>query len=197
MNFKKPSYVWYTLYTKVNCEKKVLTSLQEANIECYLPFSKVLKQKSDIQKWVKEPLFRGYIFVRVSYVEFFKLLNIDGVIRYVSFGGHPQSIPDIQIKNIQTLIKVKQEEIELTREHVAEGSKAEVMFGPLKGIQGELVHISGQSRFVIRVEPIGCCLHTNISKDEINLLNEDNSCMELNFQTRFGKNPEKNRKLVL
>lgn len=197
MNFKKPTYVWYTLYTKVNCEKKVLTTLKEAKIECYLPFSKTFKQWSVSKKWIEEPMFPCYVFVRVSYLEFFKLLNIDGVLRYVSFGGHLQSIPDIQIRNIQTLIKEKQEEIVLIREHVSKGAKAEIIDGPLKGIQGEVVQICGKSRLVIRLESIGCCLYTNVLKTEIKFLKEAERDLELNSQTKFGKNLEKNKRLVL
>ena len=171
MKLNKPTYAWYAIYTKPNQEKKIFLNLIEANIECYLPLSKSLKQWSDRKKWVEEPLFRCYIFVRVSYIEFFNVLSSSGVVRYVSFGGKPQTIPDYQIENIRTFVKQVEKDVVLTRKYIAKGAKAEVLYGPLKGIKGEVVQICGQSRILIRVESMGCCLYTNISRDEIKLLN--------------------------
>ncbi|MBN1985399.1 MAG: UpxY family transcription antiterminator [Prolixibacteraceae bacterium] len=180
MNQKKPEYAWYALYTKVNNEKKIFKNLQEENIESYLPIRKSLRQWSDRKKWIEEPLFRCYLFVRVSYKEFFNVLSIPGVVCYVSFGGRPQSIPDDQIMNIKTL--VKQEEIDLTvsKERLKKGNKAEVLVGPLKGLKGEIVEISGQYRILIRIETMGFCLHANISKEEVKIIESESDTDEEN-----------------
>lgn len=170
MNAKKSNYAWYAVYTKPNREKRIIKELLEDNIECYLPVTNALKQWTDRKKWIEEPLFRSYIFVRVSYVEFFNVLNAQGVVCYVSFGGKPQTIPDYQIENIKTLVKQEEKEIILTKERIAKGSKAIVQFGPLKGVQGEVVQICGQSRILIRIDTLGCSLHTNISIEEIKLI---------------------------
>lgn len=170
MNVKKPTYAWYALYTRANGEKKVLAEIEEMNIEAYLPLTKTLRQWSDRKKWVEEPLFRCYVFVRVSFIEFFNVLNVPGVVNYISFGGKPQAIPDYQIENIRTFVKQEGKEIVLTQERVSKGVLAEVKYGPLKGVQGEIVEICGQSRILIRVDSIGCCLYTNISVEEIKLI---------------------------
>ena len=87
MFYEKSNYLWYVIYARANSEKKLLENLQERNIDCYFPTKKVLKTWSDRKKWVDEPLFRCYIFVRVSYKEFFTALNTDSVVCYISFGG--------------------------------------------------------------------------------------------------------------
>ncbi len=173
MTLKKPEYAWYAIYTKVNNEKKIFKSLEEEKIECYLPLMRSLRQWSDRKKWIEEPLFRCYLFVRVSYKEFFNVLSIPGVVCYVSFGGKPQTIPDYQIDSIKTL--VRQEEIDLTvsKERLRKGNKAEVLVGPLKGLKGEIIEISGQYRILIRIETMGLCLHANISKEEVRILELD------------------------
>jgi transcription antitermination factor NusG len=170
MIVKKPSYKWYAVYTKVNSEKKIRTQLEEQNIECYLPLKRTLRQWSDRKKWVEEPLFRSYIFVKVSHAEFFNVLDISGVVCYVSFGGRAQSIPEYQIGNIKTFVKQEEKEISLTQELVQKGLKAEVLWGPLKGVKGEIVELSGQYRILIRVETIGCSLYANITKEEVKIL---------------------------
>jgi len=170
MILKKPTYEWYAVYTKINGEKKIQANLQEQNIECYLPLRKTLRQWSDRKKWVEEPLFRSYIFVKASHIEFFDVLSVPGVVCYVSFGGRAQPIPEFQIENVKTFVKQKEKEIILTRENIERGLKAEVLIGPMKGVQGEVVQICGQYRILIRVESMGCCLYANISKDEVKFL---------------------------
>jgi transcriptional antiterminator RfaH len=167
MNRHKPQYEWYAIYTKANNEKQIHRNLDRDHIESYLPLTKVLRQWSDRKKWVEEPLFRNYLFVRVSQVEYFNVLNFPGVVSYVSFGGQPQIIPVIQIAHIKKLIEQQEREVILSREHIEKGQNAEVLAGPFKGMTGEVVKICGNYRIIIRVEALGCSLYANISKDEI------------------------------
>lgn len=170
MRIKKPVYEWYAVYTKINGEKRIKAQLEEQNIECYLPLKKSLRQWSDRKKWIEEPLFRSYIFVKVSHVEFFNVLDLNGVVCYISFGGKAQSIPESQIDSIKTFVKQEEHEITLTREVIQKGLKAEVLCGPLKGVKGEIVELFGQYRILIRVETMGCSLYTNISREEVKVL---------------------------
>lgn len=172
MLIRKPIYEWYAIYTKANGEKRLITSLQEKQIECYLPLRKVLRYWSDRKKWIEEPLFRGYIFAKVSYKEFFDIINTPGAVCYVSFGGKAQPIPEFQINNIKSMVEQTDQEITLTYKNIKRGQKAEVIYGPLKGVQGEIVEIFGQDRILIRIETLNCSLHANISKKEVSILNE-------------------------
>jgi len=108
--------------------------------------------------------------VKVSYIEYFRALRIPGVVYYVSFGGEPQSIPDNQIDYIKAMVQQTEKEIEVNYKNIRKGSECEVLVGPLKGIKGEVVRISGQSRLLIRLASMGVSLHVNISKDEIKLI---------------------------
>ncbi|WP_321344782.1 UpxY family transcription antiterminator [uncultured Draconibacterium sp.] len=164
---KKTTYAWYAVYTKTNFEKRIKGYLNQQNIECYLPVHKTLKQWSDRKKWIEEPLFKSYIFVRVSNVEFFNVLNIPGVFSYVSFGGKPQTIPDYEIENVKIFVEQGDQEVILTREKIASGMKVRIQHGPLKGVIGEVVQMSGHSRIMIRVESLGYCLSLNVSKNMI------------------------------
>ncbi len=170
---KKPIYEWYAIYTKPNAEKKILTFLEEQEIECYLPLKKSLRKWSDRKKWIEEPFFRCYIFVKVSHVEFFKVLEIPGTVKYVSFGKKPQTIPDNQIQNIKILVEQEEREIFLSHENIEKGKNAEVLFGPFKGMQGEITKISGNYRITLRIETLGCNLYANILKDEIKIVKRD------------------------
>jgi transcriptional antiterminator RfaH len=170
MNLKKPEYKWYALYTRVNNEKKILEHLMDEKIECYLPIRKTLRQWSDRKKWIEEPLFKCYLFVRVSYKEFFNVLSVPGVVCYVSFGGKPQTIPDYQITNIKTMVNQFKTDVVVSMDKFRKGEMAEVIVGPMKGLQGEIIEISGQYRILMRIESIGFSVHANIAKEEVKIL---------------------------
>jgi transcriptional antiterminator RfaH len=167
---EKQNYHWYAVYTRANYEKKLLANLLEKNIECYLPQRKVMKVWSDRKKWVEEPHFRCYIFVKVSYKEFFDVLNTTGAVCYVSFGGKAQAIPEYQIINVKNLLSQVDRDVTLTYEHIKKGDVIEVLYGSLKGIMGEVTNIYGQTRLVIRIDTLNCCLLANISKEEVRFI---------------------------
>ena len=172
MYLEKANYQWYAIYTRANGEKKLLSSLVEKNIECYLPLKKSLKSWSDRKKWVEEPLFRCYIFVKVCYKDFFTALNTPGVVCFVSFGGKAQPIPELQIINIKAFLNQCDREVTLTYERLQKGVSVEVLHGTLKGVIGEVINICGQSRLVMRIDSMNCSLYANISKDEVKVLEE-------------------------
>ena len=173
MILEKQTYHWYAIYTRANGEKKLFDNLQEKNIECYLPTRKVLKVWSDRRKWVEEPLFKCYIFVKVSYKEFFNALNTPGAVCYISFGGRAQSIPESQITNVRNFLCQCDHEVTLTYEHIQKGTIVEVLHGSLKGVKGEVANIYGQMRLLIRIDSMNCSLYANISRDEVKILEEN------------------------
>lgn len=182
---EKQNYQWYAIYTKANAEKKLFDNLQEKNIECYLPTRKVQKVWSDRKKWVEESLFKSYIFVKVSYREFFTALNTPGVVCYVSFGGKAQAIPEVQINNIRSFLAETDREVTLTYESVQKGQNIEVLHGSLQGIKGEVVNICGQNRLLIRIDSLSCSIYANISKDEVKLIEEKNDLNQIAQRKSF------------
>lgn len=172
MFLENKNYQWYAIYTRANSEKKVAEKLMQKNIECYLPTRKILKEWSDRKKMIEEPLFRCYLFVKVSYKEFFNALNIPGVVCFVTFGGKAQPIPENQINNIRTFMNQIDHEVILTYERIQKGVTVKVETGSLQGIKGEVINIYGQSRLMIRIESMNCCLYANILKDEVRLIEE-------------------------
>jgi len=169
---EQSNYQWYAVYVRANSERKLFDNLKEKNIECYLPMRKVLKYWSDRKKWVEEPLFKCYIFVKVSYKEFFTVLNTPGAVCYISFGGRAQSIPENQITNIKTFLAQSEHEITVSHERIQRGVMVEVLHGSFKGIKGEVINILGQSRLLVRIDSMNCSLYANIERDEVMLLEE-------------------------
>lgn len=158
------SYKWYAVYTKSRAEKQLHNNLVNHGIESFLPLVKALKQWSDRKKWVSEPLIRSYVFVKVSQKEFYKVLNLPGAVFYVSFNGQAASIPDEQILSLKTFWEKANRPIEIAFKKVSPGSKIKISSGPMKGLSGEVIQIRGRRHIVIRLDCIGCNLHTEIAE---------------------------------
>lgn len=167
MNLKKATSSWYAIYTKSRSEKKLYDELLKKGLECYMPVRKELRVWSDRKKWVEIPLFSSYVFVRVNKLEYFEVLNSDLAVRYVCFEGKAVPIPDNQIEGIKSFLMDSDRDVELTTRKLKKGDLLEVTKGSLKGVQGELVQIRGKSRIVLRFPSLGCCVHTEISLDEV------------------------------
>ena len=161
INTRKPH--WLAAYTKPRNEKKVLERLQNEEVEVYLPLQKRLKQWSDRKKWVEEPLLRSYIFVKVTDKEYSKVLQVNGVVRYVTFEGKPVPIPENQI-DILRLLLGEQVEIEAVNENIEPGELVEVIAGQLSGLKGELVKHNGKKKVVIRIDHISHLLLVTLPK---------------------------------
>lgn len=173
MRIIKRSYNWYAVYTRSRAEKRVHEALKEKNIECFLPLKKELRQWSDRKKWVEEPLISCYIFVRVSEKEYYNVLNTLGSVCYVTFEGKAAPIRENQIEALRVFLDDRNSNVELTRDAMAKGDVVEVLSGPLKGVQGEVIQFRGQHRIMLRFESLGCCVHTNISMGEVKRLSKE------------------------
>jgi transcriptional antiterminator RfaH len=186
MPIENPNYQWYAIYTKANAEKKLFNSLTEKGIECYLPTRKVQRNWIDSRRWNEEPLFRCYLFVRVSYREFFTALNTPGVVCFISSGGKAQAISEIQINNVKTFLTQTEHELSISYEHINKGRSVEISNGPLQGINGEIVIINGQTKLLTRLDSLKCCLYTNLTEKEAFMLEEKPIHKETVFLKRYA-----------
>lgn len=170
MKVLKRNYRWYAIYTRSRSEKKLYKELLDKGVESYLPLKKELRVWSDRKKWVESPLFTSYIFVKVSEREYYEAINSSWAVRYVCFGGRAVAIPDSQIESLKLFLEDTKRDVELTSKSLKKGDHLEVTIGPLKGVRGELLQLRGQHRIVIRFISLGCCVHADISLDEVKRL---------------------------
>jgi len=152
---------WYAIYTNPTAEKQVRDRLMEAGVEVFLPLQKTYRIWSDRKKLVEVPLLSSYVFVKVTPLEFPKVYQSSGVVRFITFEGQPASIPQNQIDNLRLLIN-SDTEIEVTSEKFAQGDFVEVIRGSLIGLTGELVKTGSHSRVVVRIDRLDQNLIVNI-----------------------------------
>ena len=160
INAKSPTY-WYAVYTKPHHEKKIFEQTKTEHIEAFLPLHTTIRQWSDRKKKVSEPLFSCYLFVKITKKEYYKVLNIPGVVRYITFEGKAIPISEAQIQLIKNLLMQDFEPIEYM-EHIHLGMRVKVQAGLLTGTEGILVDHSGKKRVIISIEEINKSLLINV-----------------------------------
>jgi len=160
---------WYALYTKSRNEKKVNELLNEAGIESYLPLVKTLKQWSDRKKWVEEPLFKSYIFVHIEPAQYYKVLNIAGIVRYITFEGKAVIVPEKQIKAIKQFLNAEDDK-SIDNSAFTTGDKVEIIKGSLMGLLGKLVEIQGKQKVKIEIESVGSSVVLTIPKSYLRII---------------------------
>jgi transcription antitermination factor NusG len=160
---------WYAIYTKSRNEKKVYALLEEAGIDTFLPLMKVMKQWSDRKKWVEEPLFRSYLFVRIKQDEYFKALSVTGAVRYITFEGKAAPVPEQQILAVKQFLD-NEEDQTIFSEQFKIGDKVEIFRGTLKGLLGNLVDIRGKQKVRIEIESIGQSIILTIPKSYLKVI---------------------------
>lgn len=143
---------WYAIYTKPRHEKKVYQQLVDKDIVAFLPMTKSLRQWKDRRKWVEMPLFTGYVFIDILLKNKIEALQTHGVVKMVSFGGVPASIPDWQIEQLKRVIS--QPESLRLEQYLKKGDTVEVIAGPLKGVKGYLREVRGETRVAILIDGI-------------------------------------------
>lgn len=95
---------WLAIYTKPRWEKKVHQLLTDKGIESYCPLNKVKRKWSDRIKTVEEPLFKSYVFVKVTDDDRTKVRLTNGVVNFVYWNGKPAIIREKEIQTIKRFL---------------------------------------------------------------------------------------------
>lgn len=161
---------WHVIYTRSRAEKKVFAELTAQNIECFLPLQKRLRQWKDRKKWVKTPLISGYCFLSIDKTEFDKVLRTNNVVSFVNFEGKPAVIPEKQIEFLKQMINQVDFEVEVSHETFEQGKKVEIIAGPMVGLQGELLSLRGNNRFILRIEQINTIFQVEVPANKLSVL---------------------------
>ncbi len=154
---------WVALYTKSRHEKKVENQLVEKKIPVYLPMKRTLKKWSDRRKWVEEPLFRSYIFIKGSSEERYRAVQSVGVVRVVTFNGQLAFVRDEEIEMIKRVLADAPDTVSCPVS-LSVGDTVEIETGPLAGLRGRLEEIRGETRFLVSIASIAQGIHFNVDR---------------------------------
>jgi transcription antitermination factor NusG len=143
---------WLAAYTKARHETVVARQLEAKELSLLLPTYIRASRWSDRVKRIAEPLFPGYVFVRVSDEERVRVLQTGGVVNIVSVAGKPAPLRDEDVAMLRECA---------ARPHAFEphpflhiGQRVRVKQGPFSGWEGVLAQKKNAARLVVSVEQI-------------------------------------------
>ena len=99
-----PVRKWLAVYTRPRWEKKVNQLLKEKGVESYCPLNKVRRKWSDRVKLIEEPLFKSYVFVKVTDDDRTLVRMTPGAINFVYWQGKPAVIKEKEISAIKRFL---------------------------------------------------------------------------------------------
>jgi len=143
---------WYAAYTWANHEKRVADQFVERTVEHFLPTFESIRRWKDRRMRIRQPLFSGYIFVRLALQDRLRVLQVPSVVRLVSFNGQPAALSD---QEIDTLRKSLIPELRaLPHPYLKVGRRVRIVKGPLYGAEGVVVRKKNGFRFVLLMDLI-------------------------------------------
>lgn len=170
---------WYALYTRSRFEKKIDTELRRKGIESFLPLIEEVRVWTDRKKKVKEPLFRGYVFVKTDLRNKLSIVQTDGVVRFVGVGHTPSPIPDEQINWIRVLSNspdaIRREE------YVGIGEIVRIAAGPFRGIEGYITKVKDSTRVVVSLPSIAQSVSIEVAPEFLERITTDDEMVVESF----------------
>ncbi len=161
---------WHALYVRSRSEKKVLSQLEEMGILAYLPLITVVKQWSDRRKKVEEPLFKSYVFVHSNSKQYIPILNVYGVVKFVTFEKEAVVVPENQILAIKKFVRdyERGEEFKMRNdEELKVGQMVRIINGPMKGLTGRLDTICNKRHLIVYIDVVGQCIPVHIPRAKL------------------------------
>ena len=156
---------WYAIYTRPRWEKKVNTLLQQKGIESYCPLNKVRRKWSDRIKTVEEPLFKSYVFVRVSEEQRSAVRTTNGVVNFVYWDGKPAVVRDREIQTIRRFLS-EYEAVDVVKLEFEPEDRVRVTSGPMMDQEGRILEVKNKIAKVC-IDSLGYMLIAHIDKSRL------------------------------
>ncbi len=158
---------WFAIHTRSRHEKKVAAQLEAERIRCFLPLVSRSRRWSDRNKIIEEPLFPGYVFVRIDGTHTVRLAvrKTHGVVGFVGAQGRGIPIPHHQIHDIESVLA---SDVPFTLFPFLEvGQRVRIRGGCLDGVEGILLSKNEDRSLVVSIDLIRRSLAVRVEGFEV------------------------------
>jgi transcription antitermination factor NusG len=166
------SLKWYAVYTKPRWEKKVNSLLLQKGIEAYCPLNKIRRRWSDRIKTIEEPLFKSYVFVKITEEDRTNVRMTNGVVNFVYWNGKPAIIKEKEIQTIKCFLD-EYENVEVVKMELAAGDRVQVIAGPMMDKEGKVLEVKNKTAKVC-IDSLGYMLIAYIDKSKLITVQQTN-----------------------
>lgn len=165
MKKSAPIRKWLAVYTRPRWEKKVNQLLLEKGLESYCPLNKVRRKWSDRYKVVEEPLFKSYVFVKVSEQDRTNVRMTTGAINFVYWDGKPAIVKEKEIMAIRRFLD-EYENVEARPVNLKINQRVRVTNGTLMDYEGKIVGIQNKT-VKVAIDSLGYILVATIDRTKL------------------------------
>ncbi len=156
---------WYVVYTRPRWEKKIAEKLLAAGVDHYCPLNKVTRQWSDRKKVVVEPVFKGYVFVRLEEKKKWEIRNFSGILNFVHWLGKPARIRDEEIDTIKKFLD-EFDDVQVEKKDFGLNEKVRITKGVLMNYEGMVLSVYG-NRAVVKIDSMDLQLSAHFDKKNL------------------------------
>jgi transcription antitermination factor NusG len=139
--------------------------LTEKGLESYCPLNKVRRKWSDRMKIVEEPLFKSYVFVKVSDEDRTSVRMTNGAINFVYWDGKPAVIREKEIIAIKRFLN-EYENVEAIPSELKINQRVRVTRGTLMDQEGKVLDIRHKTARVA-IDSLGYILVAYIDRSKL------------------------------
>ena len=162
---------WYVLYTRSRCEKKVAATLTKRGIENYCPLNMKLRQWTDRKKYIHEPVFTSYVFVRTMENELHRIKSsTSDIVNIVYWIGKPAIVRDEEIHEIKSFLDEYQD-VQLEKKHVNLHDTVRILRGPLMNYEGEVLSVNS-NQVKLLLPSLGYMMIAETTKSNISIIKQ-------------------------
>ena len=151
---------WFILIVKTRNELNVAERLASLNIDVFCPTNKEVRVWSDRKKTIHSPLFKSYVFVRLTEKERQSVFAVPGIVRYLYWLGRPAVIRDEEMAALKDWL-TKDNVSELTLSKVVPGESLTIKYGALKD-QDAIVQEVGGKRARLIIKELGIVVNIKL-----------------------------------
>ena len=156
---------WLAIYSRPRWEKKVNQLLIEKGLESYCPLNKVRRKWSDRVKVVEEPLFKSYVFVKVSDEDRTEVRMTPGVVNFVYWDGKPALIKEKEINAIKRFLN-EYENVEVQAMELRPEQRVKIITGPLMDQEGKILSVN-RKIVKVAIDSLGYVLVAHIDRTKL------------------------------
>ena len=158
---------WLVVYTKPRWEKKVNQLLFNKGIESYCPLNKVRRQWSDRKKTIEEPLFKSYVFVRVTDEDRTNVRLTNGVINFLYWNGKPALVREKEIDGIKRFLD-EHENVFTQQLELKENQEVRINSGSMMNQTATVLEV-GKKKVKLAINSLNCVLIAYVDKHRISI----------------------------
>jgi transcription antitermination factor NusG len=151
-------------------ERLVSLQLGDAGIEHFYPH--VVERSRDHRRNIERRFMPGYVFSRFELGNKAPVVAIQQVVSILGWALKPAAIPSGEIEAIQKIVSFPSESKPAECAFLAEGTRVQVIRGPLRGLEGFVVYAARSARVVVSVQMLGRSISAEVAADALQKIEE-------------------------